>query len=223
MKHFAKVIAAGVGLGVVLAVIQNGLQIEKNTFLRGYFIAGALIIAGIVLVNVLYHGRYRKEMQKAAVLLEEGKTGEYVAAVEELLRRARGKQLRNLLELNLSAGYCDLKQYDRAIALLEKLANERLSGVVKMVHRLNLCVCYFYTGQNAKAMEVYRDSQKDFAPFKKSPAYGGNLAVLEMLADMERGETEQAAALLKEARETWNYPRLQEDYRKIEARLEEME
>lgn len=223
MKHFVKVIAAGIGIGIVLAVIQNGLQIEKTLFLKVYFMVGIAVIAGAVLINLLYYKKYREEMRQAAVLLEEGRTQEYVDTVKNMLQRAKGRQIRNLLKLNLSAGYCDLKQFDQAIDLLEGLSQERLSGIVKMVHRLNLCVCYFYTGQNAKAMELYQASEKEFAPFRNNAAYGGNLAVLEMLADLENGERDQAKALLKQAREAWNHPRLQEDYRKIEERLENME
>lgn len=223
MKHFVKVIAAGIGLGIVLAVIQNGLQIEKTLFLKVYFMVGIAVIAGAVLINLLYYKKYRGEMQQAAVLLEEGRTQEYVDTVKNMLQRAKGRQIRNLLKLNLSAGYCDLKQFDQAIDLLEGLSQERLSGIVKMVHRLNLCVCYFYTGQNGKAMELYQASEKEFAPFRNNAAYGGNLAVLEMLADLENGEKDRTAGLLKQARETWNHPRLQEDYRKIEERLENME
>ncbi len=222
MKHFIKVIAFGIVLGVVLAFLQNALRIEKNTFLLWYFIVGIAVIVGVALVNLLYNRHYWKEMLKAAALLGEGKTEEYVDAVDRLLQRAKGRRLKNLLKLNLSAGYCDLKQYDRAIQILEDLSQEKLSGVVKMVRRLNLCVCYFYSGQNDKAMELYQASEQEFAPFRKDANYGGSLAILEILAALEKGEKDRAGALLKQAKETWNYPRLQDDYRRIEERLGEI-
>lgn len=219
MKHVIKVVAFGIVLGVVLTVLQNALQIEKNTFLRGYFIVGIAVIVGAALVNLLYNRHYWKQMRKAAELLGEGRTEEYVETVDRFLQRAKGRRLKNLLKLNLSAGYCDLKQYDRAIQILEELSQEKLTGVVKMTHRLNLCLCYFYSGQNDKAVELYQASEKEFAPFRENAYYGGSLAILEILAALEKGERDRAEALLKQAKETWNYPRLQDDYRRIEERL----
>lgn len=221
MKHFLKVIVAGVCLGVVLVVIQIVFQFDRDALLRGYWSFAAVLIVAAALFNILYNLRYQKKMQAAAALLEEGRPAEYIAAVESLLQTARGRYVRNTLTLNLTAGYCDLKQFDKAIDILEGLSGERLRGIVKTVQRLNLCACYFYTGQQSKAMELYRASQKEFAPYRKTAVYGGSVAVLDMFAAIGEGRSKDAEALLKTARETWDRPRLRDDYQYIEALLAE--
>lgn len=221
MKHFLKVIAFGAALGLVLVVVQQLLRIETGTFLRGYFIGAATILAAAAVCNILYNLRFRKKIQQAALLLEEGKPDEYITAVEQLVRTARGRQLKNLLRLNLTAGYCDKKEYSKAIALLEELEDARLQGAVRMIQRLNLCLCYFYTGRDDRAMAVYDASDALFAPYRGGAAYGKNLAVVDMLADIQKGRYDDVRQLLETARKNWNNPRIAADYDYIEKLLEE--
>lgn len=221
MKHVLKVIAFGVCLGVALVIVQRVLQIDEQAFMQAYWIAAPAIVIGAMLINLFYNYGYKKRMRTAALLLEEGKIEEYIATVEAMLRTAKGKQLKNALRLNLSAGYCEQKQFDRAIRLLEELSQERLWGTVKMVHRLNLCACYFYTSQGEQAIRLYSESQKEFEPFRKSAAYGGNLAVIDMLAAIERKQYDLAEEMLRQAKAAYDRPRLQDDYRYIENALAE--
>ncbi|MCI8441312.1 MAG: hypothetical protein HFG27_02090 [Provencibacterium sp.] len=219
MKHFAKVVVAGICLGLLLAAIRAFFQIDEAAFMRFYLIAGVAIVAGAALISLLYTGSYQKKMRQALVLLEEGRAQEYTEAVEKLLACARGRALQNLLRLNLSAGYCEQKQFDRALEILEGLSGERLFGIMKTVHCLNLCLCCFYTGQGEKALALYEAGKKDFARFRENSSLGGNLAVLEMLAAVEKGRYDEAEGLLEGAQKRWNNPRLQEDYRYMEALL----
>lgn len=216
MKRILKMIAIGVIIGILLVVVQIVFRIPKDVFLHYYWICGVLVILGAVIFNLFYNLRYQKNMKDAAMLLENGKAKEYIEAVEELLKNAKGRHLKNFLTVNLSAGYCDLKEYEKAIELLESLLSVKLNGVLKMVHRLNLCVCYFYSNQGKKGITLYESSQKDFKPFLKSKIYGGNIAVLGVFSAIENREFIRAKELLKYAREEWDNPRLQDDYQYFE-------
>ena len=70
-------------------------------------------------------------------------------------------------------------------------------------------------------MQLYEASEAVFLPYRDRQPYGGNLAVLDMLAALERKEYAAAGAMLAEAREKWDSPRLAEDYAYIEECLEE--
>lgn len=221
LKHYLKVIGVGVCIGVLAAVVRTAFRIDSAVFWRVYWIAGVAVVFGAALCNVLYVGRYSKRMQDAIAHYEKGETKAFMDEVEDMLRTAKGRNLRNMLELNLTAGYCEWKQFDKAIDILERLSHEHLRGAAKMVQRLNLCVCYFYTAQGARAAVLYRASKKEFAPYRESKLYGGNIAVVEMLAAIEEGQFGRAEELLRQARETWDSPRLQEDYDNIEKKLQE--
>ena len=93
--------------------------------------------------------------------------------------------------------------------------------MVRMVQRLNLCCCYFYTGQWQKGMELYERRQGEFAPYRGGEAYGGNVAVLDIFAAIGAGDRARAGDLLGKARQVWPKPRLEEDYRYLSELLEE--
>ncbi|MCI8422838.1 MAG: hypothetical protein HFF50_04790 [Lawsonibacter sp.] len=219
MKRFLKIFLLGVCLGILATAIRYRFHMSQSTFWTYFGLAAALAVVSAVLFNWLYTRVYQQKMAQAVKLLEEGKTSDYILTMERLLEKVKGTYLKNLFQLNLAAGYCNAKQFHQATRLLEELSGARLPGVARMVYHLNLCACYFYTGQPARAMELYESCQKEFAPFREGPSYGGNLAVLDMFAAIQRRQYSQAKELLGRARETWNLPRLQDDYNCIEAEL----
>ena len=223
MKRLWKIIAIGVCIGLVSVVLQKALHIDRDVFLRWYWVTAAAVVLGAVLVNVVYNVFYQKKMQRLVPLLEAQKPREYVAGVEQLLKTAKGQNLRNILMMNLSAGYIALKEFDKAIELLEGLSDRGLVGTaVKTVCRLNLCTCYFQTGQGEKALMLYRDSQSIFEPQRKGGLYSGNIAILDILAAIQNKEYSQAGQLLDEARQRWEDPQFQEAFQEIEGALAEI-
>ena len=223
MKRIWKIIVIGVCSGLVLVALQMALHIDRDVFLRWYWAAAAVVVLGAVLVNVGYNIFYQKRMQKLVPLLEAQKPREYIAGVEQLLKTAKGQSLRNILTMNLSAGYIDLKEFGKAIELLEGISDRRLVGTaVKTVCRLNLCTCYFQTGQGEKALALYRDSQSIFEAQRKGGLYGGNIAIVDILAAIQKQEYSQAEQLLDRARRTWDAPRFQEAFQEIEQVLTEI-
>lgn len=218
MKQALKIIAFGVCLGLILVFIQITFQIEKNAFIRGYWIIAPAIVIGAVLFNVIYNISYQRKMRRIAALLDAGEQKEYIAEVEKLLQTAKGESLRNILKLNLAAGYIDIKQYDTAINMLEELADKRLSGSApKMIRRLNLCMSYFYAAQYDKATKLYDESQRFFEPYRSSAAYGASIAVVDVLAAVRNEEYDRANQLLDKAKESWKNPRFQNAFQELSA------
>lgn len=223
MKRILKVVVLGVCIGLALVALQAALHIERDVFLHWYWIAAAVVVLGAALVNVLYNISYQRRMKKLVPLLEAKRPQEYVNGVERLMQTAKGQSLRKILTMNLAAGYIDLKQFDKATELLEGISDKGLTGsAAKAVYRLNLCTCYFQSGQEEKALELYNDSQKIFEPQRNGKLYGGNIAILDMLAAIQSGQYSQAEQLLDKARQTWNDPRFQEAFQEIENTLAEI-
>lgn len=223
MKRLLKVVAIGVCIGLFLGVLKGAFQIDDDVFYLWYWGIGVAVILGAVLVNVLYNISYQRRMKKLIPLLEGKRPREYVAGVERLLETAKGENLKKILKMNLAAGYIDLKEFDRAIELLEGISDKGLVGsAVKTVYRLNLCTCYFQSARGEKALELYNDSQKIFEPQRGGKLYGGNIAILDMLAAIQSKEYAQADQMLNQARQTWSAPRFQEAFQEIEDTLTEI-
>ena len=218
-RRVGRTLAIGVALGISLGFITSVLDIDKDVFMKYYIVAAILIVLGVFLYNLLYIRKHNQEMNQAINLLNEGKTEEYMVRVSELERKVKGKALKNLMRLNLTAGYCDLKEYEKALEILESLRKEKLKGDVELVWRLNTCLCYFYTGRTKEAMQLYNESKAFFSASKKKGLHVPNIAILDMLAMIEDGRKKEARQYLEFAREKWPQMRLEEDYRMIDALL----
>ncbi len=216
MKRVFKIVVFGVCLGLVLLLVQKGFQIDEKVFMRTYWIMAPFIVIGAVLANVFYNMSYQRKMSKIVPLLNAGRPEEYIAEVEKLLQTARGQSLRNILKINLAAGYVEIKQFDVSIRLLEEMAGKRLPGsAVKMVCQLDLCMSYFYAAQYEKGMALYNESQKIFEPYRSNKNYGGNIALVDILAAIASEQYGQAKKMLDTAQKSWDDPRLQKAYQEI--------
>lgn len=219
MKRIVRIIILGFCWGALFLFVKIVFQIPDDVFWQYYLICGGIVLVGTAAFNIFYNRRYLKKMKAAAQLLEANRIEEYITEVEAMRRRAKGRYANNMITINLSAGYCRLKQYDKAAELLESISNVKLSGDFKLVHHLNLCLCYFYQKQTDRAMKLYESSQGVFEPYRNSKLYGGNIAVLDTYAAIGAKDYDRAAKLLQTARSTWEDPRFLDDYRDLEKNI----
>lgn len=216
MKRVVKIILIGLCLGLILLLLKISFGIDDAAFMRAYWIAAPAIVLGAVLINLCYNLIYFNKVRKIAKLLSEENPQEYIEGIENLLKTAKGKALRNILELNLAAGYIETKQFDIAIPILEKLSNERLRGsAVNVVHKINLFLSYFETTQNEKAITVYNENQGLFQQYRHHKIYGGNIAILDVIAAIINEQYNQAEELLDTAKKMYDDARLQKSFQEI--------
>lgn len=221
MKRIGKVVLFGVCLGLVLVLIQNSFQIPEDVFMQGYWIAAIVVVLGALVINISYNLYYTAKMKKLLPLLYGGEPRGYIQGMEALIKTAKGKTLRSTLELNLAAGYMEEKDYRTAISLLEAVDPRQLRvDSARVVRAINLCESYFLAGQTEKAQTLYDSSRPLFAKFRTGKAYGGSIAIVDVLEEISRGEFCQAKILLDKAKSTYPKPYLQKAYEEIGAILE---
>ena len=206
------IIIGGLCWGLLLLLVKKIFQIPNNAFCLYCLILAGIAIVGPRAFYIFNNCRFLKKMKGAQQLWKANRVEEYIAEVESLRRRTKGRYANRMLAINLSAGYSQLKQYDKAVELLESVSNAKLPGDLKLVHRLNLCLCYFYQKQTDRAMALYESSQRIFAPYRNKKPYGGNIAVLDIYAAISIKDYTRAAQLLQTARNTWDDSRFLEDY-----------
>ena len=125
---------------------------------------------------------------------------------------------RNTAKENVLVGkpLIETKQFDIAIPLLEKLSHKRLKGsAVNVVHKINLCLSYFETAQYDKAITIYNENQRLFQQYKHNKIYGGNIAMLEVIASIINEQYDQAEELLNYAKKIYDDPRLQKSFQEF--------
>lgn len=180
MKRVKVVIIAGICLGIILLAVQIGMGIDPDAFMRNYWIAAPFLVIGAVIIYVGYQVYYQRKMRKLTVLLEQGKAREYVDGMMMLRETVKGKNLRNVIDLNLAAGYVESKQYGAAVMILESLPEADLKHEnLKLVYGLNLCMSYFENGKREKAKDVYEKYQVLFKSYREDKTYGDCVAKLD--------------------------------------------
>lgn len=216
MKRFLKMVILGSCVGGLVLFIKIAFHISNATIWKYYLIFSAIVIGGTIGFNLCYNFYYQKKMNAAAQLYKADRIEEYIVELERMRSRAKGRFAIALIAVNLSAGYSELKRFDKAIEILQSISDVKLSGVLKVVYRINLCSSYFYQKQTDRAMEVYENSQKIFAKYRDGELYGGNIAILDIYAAISRGDYAYAGKMLKIAQETWKNSRFLEDYQYFE-------
>ena len=180
MKRVKAVIIAGACLGVVLLAVQIGMGIDSDIFMRNYWMAAPFLVIGAVMIYVGYQMYYQRKMQRLAKLLGQGKAREYVDGLMKLRETSKGKNLRNVIDLNLAAGYVESKQYGAAVMILENLPETDLKHEnLKLVYGINLCMSYFESGKREKAKTVYEKYQGIFKRYRGDKLYGDCVAKLD--------------------------------------------
>lgn len=224
MNRILKPIALGALLGFILMGIQILFDIPNNVFNKIVIISFIVIVVGSVIFNLIFVKRYQTRIHKQIALLETGKQKEALQDMEQMLKTAQRKNMKNverICRLNMTAALCDLKEYSHALEILKNMDQTELKGQEEFVYDLNLCACYFYLEKYNEGLDVYDRSYKVFQKYKDSSIYGGYVAVVTIWAMLALGEYDQAELMLAQTKKQWNLNRLYEDYRMIEMRLGE--
>lgn len=215
-----KAVLIGICLGIALLIVQRGLNIDEKAFMRGYWLAAPALVLGAVVINLSYNAVYLFKLRKLARLFLDEEPKKYVEGTEALLKTAKGQRLRSLLTLNLAGGYVGAKAYDKAIVLLEGLSDKALkSAVEKVVHRINLCMSYFYTARYEAAISLYNENQQLFQRFRQDKTYGPHIALMDVIAAILNKQFDQAQALLDAAKAAHTVPQFQMAFLEVEQTL----
>lgn len=205
----------------VIGIIAALFEIEASTV--QFFIIVCCVI--YLLVTFFYYlvfmQPYRKRVIQQNADMEAGNLEtalEDIKAMQQEPRVRRSQYLTQCCQINLSAAYCRLEQYDRALEVLNAMP-EKLKEQVQLVHHLNTCICLFYSGTEEKALAYYHTHEKLFHAHRKDRNYKGNLAVLKCWVLSAQGELAAVRELLKQTKELCNTPSLMEAYEKLEQRI----
>lgn len=230
MKKHIKYIGAGLLMGLFIALLIEGisksLNLQQTLITNIFLVCGLILLAMGISYNFVYLRRYRKRIRNHISLLESGKAEtalkDMILMHEELTKKG-AKHLAQVVKLNMTAAYCDLKEYDEALNILLELASEKFEGIEDLVYRLNLCACYYYSGNKDGGTLSYVSSEKVFNKYSEDETYGRNIAVIKMMYLIANQKYEEAKNLLKKAKNKWTNPRILNDYLEIENYLESVQ
>lgn len=215
--NFKRVLILGLILGLSLLLVEYIFKIDGQTLMAYYWkIALALLIL-IIIINTGYFLFYSKKLKEALGLFYAGKTKEYISAMERLLSKAKGGHLKNILKLNLAAGYLEDKSYTKAKDTLDQIDLDRLKNSdLKVVYYINLAICYFKAEDFESFKEIYGEEKELFEKYADHKSYGQSLSEIKIMAYLVDKDFDTAKNLLSETREKYTDQRFQESYADLE-------
>ncbi len=215
MKRYLVILGGATAFGLLVAFITSSLEIPTDVVMQHYWRWGIVVIVLAAILNWLYFMHYARQIRAALPLLEEGNATAYIERLRPLYEKAKGRHLKQLLALNLSAGYADRKEYERAIAYLQSMEGARLPRAFRMVYALNMSMLHFQVGREAEGLGYYHAQSKALAAARNDKNLAPHVAILDILACIAEGKTQEAHRLLQEAKSKHSAPRLEEDYATI--------
>ena len=124
--------------------------------------------------------------------------------MERLLSKAKGGHLKNILKLNLEAGYLEDKSYTKAKDTLDQIDLNRLKNSdLKVVYYINLAICYFKAEDFESFKEIYEEEKELFEKYADHKSYGQSLAEIKIMAYLVYEDFDTAKNLLSETREKY--------------------
>ncbi|MDO5018085.1 MAG: hypothetical protein Q4E02_02170 [Lagierella massiliensis] len=216
-KKVFKIIGLGLIVGLLVLLVQIVFKLNNEVVMSYYIKISVIVLFLVLVVNSLYFIYMTRKMKNYLTLFYEEKYDEYIDVMEKFLQKARGNALKNIIKINLSAGYIELKDYEKGKELLETLEIHKIKDEqLRLVQWNNLCVAYFHLGEYDKFKEIYSKQENLFERNKDNVNFAKAIAELKVLYLIIEGDFIKAKDLLSEIREKWDNEKYKAEYDKIE-------
>lgn len=221
MKLIKNLIAFGVVLGAVIMAIQNKLKIDEEIFIKNYFKIAFIIIGIIFIFGLISTISKNNKMKSLNRKFKKGEYREFLDGMEKLFRQTKDKRVKDIIRMNLSAGYLEIGEYERALITLKEIDEKNIkSEKEKLVYNINLFLSLVRTNQTEEGETLYRENYYLFENNKHDKEYGGSIALIKILIDMIKGDYKKAKIRLYETKNNWQEPRFVDDFKELEEIIE---
>lgn len=213
MKRTAKILGLGFLLGILLLIIKTIFKIDSGVLLSYYWKIGLLILALVVIINIVYYKSYMNKMKKILPLYTQGNYDQYIKEMEQLLEKAKGKTLKNILKLNISAGYLELGDYKKGKEIIDQIESENLNNKnLILVHWINKCVVHFKLREYDEFRGIFHEKSELFEKHKENPLYQKSINDLEIMYAIVNEDYQRADKLIVESMDRWSDEKSRKEY-----------
>lgn len=222
MKKVYKVLAAGIGLGLLITILSIAFKWEEDKVLYYYWRIGFVILLIILIVNTCYYFYKVKQIKKLMKLFEEEKYQSFVDQMEKLIAKTKVKTIKNIMKLNLGAGYIELKDPKKTLEIYKTLDPKKLSSKeLKLVYWLNTMVSYFRLEDYKNFKIAYKDNGEILKAFENNKNYSNSIQEVYILKAILDEDLDQAREKLEELKNKSTKAKSKDDYENLEKLINE--
>ncbi|MDO5026904.1 MAG: hypothetical protein Q4E50_03625 [Tissierellia bacterium] len=223
MKKKTKIlISVGVVLGLGIFLIKEAFQIEDEILFSYYWKIGLGFLISVIVINSLYLLYYLNKAKKLLDLYNKKDFRNFIDEHEKIIKKVKSRILKDQFSVNLSAGYIENGELEKARDLLEDMDFNCIKDEkISLVYAINLCVVYFEL-QDYKRFKEYYDGHQDlFKKFKDDKNYKKNIYELEIMYTIVVDRTyKKAEEMIEEAKQKWSDQKSQKDFNDLMIKLE---
>lgn len=204
--------AIGAVLGLVITILQQKLGFSDEALQFWSFRLIPAVVLVFVVLRVIFQMRFQKQLQKIVREYQEtGDTAQFIKKNRKLVKTVHSPTSKALLQVNISAGLCSLRDYRSAKeALLESTASS-LGGINKVIYHTNLIYILFRLGENDAAIRLMNEHRNTFLRYKEDPYLGKHLSLNQIFRLVQEGYPSEAKDMLHRLIEAEQDPRFYAD------------
>ncbi|BCJ94236.1 hypothetical protein acsn021_18050 [Anaerocolumna cellulosilytica] len=222
-KRIRNIIICGLLFGGILLMLRIVFQMSDEEVWRYYILVSGIILVGAVGINIIYQVKLMKKLKRfETILRDEENPDKFIEENESLLRRLKSEYNRALININLSAGYCDKGDFETAKNILLSIPLKHIKGINKVVYYMNLAYIYFRLEESQKALDILEQQKKAFSNLEKHPSLGGNIMSLRILKYIAQDQLADAQNLLITAKNQWTDKRLLKDWELLQSTINQL-
>jgi len=219
-KRVRNIILSGLLFGGILFMIRMVFQLSEEEVWQYYILASGIIIVGAMGINITYQIKLMKKLKRfETILRDEENPDKFIEENESLLRTLKSDYNRALININLSAGYCDKGDYETAKKILLSIPLKHIKGINRVIYYMNLAYTYFRLEESQKALTILEQQKKALFDLEKHPLLGGHIISLRIFQYIAQNQLTDAQNLLTTAQNQWTDKRLLKDWELLQSKI----
>lgn len=219
-SNLFKALSLGVALGLVIVAAENIFKIPHEVIRKGYLIAAPLIIILSMGVNVIWQTRFQNKIKALMpILVEQENPDLFIDENEKLLKTIKHPYNKALLLINISAGYSDKKEYEKAREALLSIPEKGIRGINGVIYYVDLVHYNFKLMNTAEAIVLMDKHKKEFEAFENHKIIGKHIKMNKVLYLRAKEQFEEADLLLKQLEEEETDKRFLKDLEELKKEI----
>ena len=213
MIFWIVIIVLSIFFGIVAAALDLSPTVRR--ILMAVYLTFVLISS--ISIDLLWYRFFNHRLKALQpILLHQRDADRYITEITALLEGKKSPQIRSVLKLNLSAAYCEKKEYEKAKELLLQIKPRKLAGTNRLIYWADLAYVYFYLQENQNAISIMDQQKVPFSKLSDNGYVGGLLAILSIFRKLAENDNIGARQLLDQSRAKWENQYTAPDFEYLE-------
>lgn len=205
---------------ILLGVYAVATKLEVRTILQYALYWALLLIVVAILVFFVPFGKAGKKLDALMpILVDEQDPDRYIKELTAVLETTASPMAFQLGLVNLASAYCDKRNYNRSMEVLNQVQISSLSIANKSVYWAIKALTLFYLGKDEEAIAIMDREGKRITQDYRLKNLGATPSILAVFYQLAKNNKKEAREIYAQARLKWYSPRYAADFDYLDREL----